>query len=68
MRKMDETKKKRGTYRSIHEFEQDFFPKSFTEKQIRRPKDTHSMGVSLAQESFRSVRQEVTANRLSDAD
>lgn len=65
MKKMDETKKKREFYCSIVEFEEDFFPKSFTEKQAKKAKDNQSIGVSLAQESFRRIRQEMAAGRLS---
>jgi hypothetical protein len=59
------TKKKRASYCSIAEFEQDFFPKSFAEKQARKPQDSQSIGVSLAKESFRRIRQEAIADKPS---
>jgi hypothetical protein len=65
MKKMQETKKRRAFYCSIVEFEEDFFPKSFVEEQARRPKDNQSIGAGLAQESFRRVRQDMVAGKLS---
>ena len=51
-------------YCSVIEFEQDFFPRSFSEKQVRKPTDNQTIGVNLAKESFRKIRQEVTKEEI----
>lgn len=55
---MDKTAKRKKFYCSIVEFQQAFFPKSFTEKQAKKITDPKSIGVSLAKESFLRIRQE----------
>lgn len=53
-------------YCSMIEFEQDFFPKAFSEKQVKKPTDNQSIGISLAKESFRKIKQEVTTGKISE--
>jgi hypothetical protein len=55
-------------YYSMIEFEQDFFPKTFREKQEEKPTDNQSIGISLAKESFRKIKQEVTQGKISAVD
>ena len=62
---MNKDKKKRIFYCSMIEFEQDFFPKSFSNKQVERPADSHTIGVNFAKDSFRRIHQEVAAGKLS---
>ncbi len=62
---MNKDKKRRIFYCSMIEFEQDFFPKSFSNEQMRKATDSHTIGVQLAKESFRIIRQEVAEGALS---
>jgi len=50
-----------GTYRTMVEFEKRFFPRSF-EKRLKEEdtKDAHDLGSSLAEESLRKVRTQLT--------
>jgi len=57
---------KRQSYCSMIEFEQDFFPRAFSEKQVRKPTDNQSLGISMAKESFRKIRQELTTGKISE--
>lgn len=52
-------KSEKRFYCSIIEFQKDFFPKSFGEKQAKKPDDKQSVGANLAKESFRKIRQEI---------
>jgi len=61
MRGKEIDRKKRKAYCSIAEFEQDFFPKAYRERQARKVPDSHSIGVNLAKESFQRIRQEAQA-------
>lgn len=55
-------------YCSIIEFEQDFFPRSFSEKLTKKPTDNQSIGINLAKESFRKVREETTQKGIPEED
>jgi len=53
------------SYCSMIEFERDFFPEAFGKKQAKKPTDNQSIGVKLAKESFREVRQQVGVGKVS---
>ena len=53
------------SYSSIVEFERDLFPKAFNEKQAKKPTDNKSIGLNLAKESFREVKQRVEVGKVS---
>ena len=53
------------SYSSMIEFERDFFPKAFSEKQAKKPADNQSIGVNLAKESFREIRQQAEVGKVS---
>lgn len=64
MNNKQKTVKKRF-YCSMVEFDQDFFPRSFGEKQVKKPTDNQAIGVNLVKESFRQIRQEMTQDEIS---
>jgi len=63
MKNNDKAKKK--SYCSMIEFEQDFLPKAFSEKQAKKPTDNQAIGVNLAKESFREIRQRAGISKVS---
>ena len=48
-------RKKKQVFRSMREFEKEFFPKSFDKKVTRKPRDAQALGISLAKESFEKI-------------
>jgi hypothetical protein len=60
--------KSKRFYHSMIEFEKDFFPKSFSSKQAKRLADSRSIGVDLAKDSFRRIREDVAAGKLSSSE
>lgn len=53
---MDGSKDKKHVYRSMREFEMEFFPESFEKKMLETPTDAQALGVSLAKESLDKIR------------
>lgn len=58
-----EAYRKKQSYCSMIEFEQAFFPKSFREKYAPKAMDSRSIGIELAKDSFRKIKQEVTEEK-----
>lgn len=56
---MGERKKKKQVYKSMREFEKEFFPNSLKESSSKVPTDARVLGASLAKESL-----DVIKNRL----
>jgi len=57
---MTKSKKKEQVYKSMREFEEKFFPKSFREQSTELPTDARSLGISLARESLDTIRQRLS--------
>jgi hypothetical protein len=53
---MNKNKKKKKIYRSMTEFEKQFFPKSFEKRMAEKPTDARALGISLAKESLDKIR------------
>lgn len=53
---MNKGKKKKQAYRSMVEFEKEFFPKSFEKRMAEKPTDAQALGVNLAKESLEKIR------------
>ncbi len=51
--------KKKGTYRSVMEFERKFLPKSFEKRIAAKPADAQALGVNLAKESLEKIRKQL---------
>jgi len=54
---MNKNKKRNQTYRSMREFEREFFPKSLEKRMAEKPKDAQALGVTLAKESLERIRE-----------
>ena len=46
-------------YRTMLEFEKEFFPKSYKERMTEKPTDAQALGVSLAKESLERIKREL---------
>jgi len=46
-------------YRTMLEFEKEFFPKSFKERMAEKPTDAQALGVSLAKESLQRIERKL---------
>lgn len=54
-------KKRKRVYRSIKEFEKEFFPKSFERRMAEKPTDAQALGISLAKKSLEKIRGQLEA-------
>ena len=54
---MKKNKGEKQIYRSMKEFEKEFFPKSFEKRMTEKPTDAQALGVSLARESLDKIRE-----------
>ena len=54
---MNKNKKKKQIYRSMRQFEEECFPKSFEKRTAEKPTDAQALGVSLAKESLEKIRR-----------
>jgi hypothetical protein len=45
-------KNKKSVIRSLKEFEEKYFPKSYAKKSLQRPTDAYDLGICLANESL----------------
>ena len=57
---MIKNKDKQKVIKSMHEFEQRYFPTSFKKKMAEQPSDAHALGVNLAKESLEKVRRHLS--------
>jgi len=53
-------KKKKQVYKSMEEFEEEFFPKSFRKQSSEVPVDARAIGISLARESLDTIRRRLS--------
>jgi len=53
-------KKKIKVYKTMEEFDKEFFPKSFEKEKRVKNTDAHSLGVRLAKESLDKVKTIIT--------
>ena len=56
---MERNKKKKQVYKSIREFRERFFPKSFRKKSKEVPTDARAIGISLAKKSLDMIRRQL---------
>jgi len=56
---MERNKKKKQVCKSIREFKERFFPKSFRKKSKEVPTDARALGISLARESLDTIRRQL---------
>ncbi len=54
---MNKDKTKKQIYRTMREFEKEFFPKSFEKRMAEKPTDAKALGASLAKESLEKIRE-----------
>lgn len=57
---MERGKKKKQVYKSMREFNEEFFPKSFRKQSTEVPTNVHALGVSLARESLDTIRRRLS--------
>ncbi|MCK4295765.1 MAG: hypothetical protein KAW56_17755 [Candidatus Marinimicrobia bacterium] len=57
---MEGSKKKKQVYKSMKEFEEKFFPKSFRKKSTEFPSDARALGIRSARESLSTVRRQLS--------
>lgn len=60
MEKSKKKKKKKQVYKSMREFNEEFFPKSFRKQSTEVPTDAHALGISLARESLDTIRRRLS--------
>ena len=56
---MNKNMKERKIYRSMAEFEKEFFPESFEKRMAEKPTDAGALGVSLAKESLEKIMRQL---------
>jgi len=56
---MERNKKKKQACKSIREFRERFFPKSFRKKSKEVPTDARALGISSARESLDTIRRQL---------
>ena len=54
---MNKTKKKKNAFRSLRQFEEECFPKSFEKRTAEKPTDAKVLGARLAKESLERIRR-----------
>ncbi len=54
---MNRSKEKKQVFRSMMEFEKNYFPKSFEKRMLERPTDAQTLGISLAKESLDKIKE-----------
>ena len=57
---MERSKKKKQVYKSMREFEEKFFPKSFRKQPTEVPADARALGISLAKESLDTILRQLS--------
>jgi len=57
---MIKNKKKEQVYKSMREFEEKYFPKSFIKQSVEAPTDARTIGINLAKESLDMIRNRVS--------
>jgi len=57
---MERSKKKKQVYKSMREFEEKFFPKSFRKQSTEVPADARALGISLAKESLDTILRQLS--------
>ena len=57
---MERSKKKKQVYKSMREFEEKFFPKSFRKQSTEVPTDARALGISLAKESLDTILRQLS--------
>jgi len=56
---MNKNKKKKQIFRSMREFEKEFLPQSFEKRNAERLTDAQALGISLAKESLKKIREQL---------
>lgn len=53
-------KEKEQSYKSMKEFEEEFFPESFQKKALETRTDPQTLGVNLAKESLENIKNKLS--------
>lgn len=53
-------KEKEQSYKSMKEFEEEFFPESFQKKALATHTDPQTLGVNLAKESLENIKNKLS--------
>ena len=57
---MIKNKKKEQVYKSMREFEEKFFPKSFIKQSVEVSTDARTIGINLAKESLSMIKSRLS--------
>jgi len=60
MKRSKRSKKKERVYKSMREFEEKFFPKSFKKQSLEGTIDARTVGINLARESLEMLRSQLS--------
>jgi hypothetical protein len=55
-------KREKRVFRSVEEFEAEYFPRSFEEKSKKETTDPKSIGIDLAKESLEKIKSQLVAS------
>jgi len=57
---MEKTRKNKQSYKTMGEFEEEFFPESFKKQSAEVLTDARALGISVARESLDTIRRKLS--------